>query len=188
MTTTHAPASGVPAPSFDRAQTLPDIHQGRDAGACTRHHCARCGHSDDYSGTGPHTCPGCGETLHPATFSTGAARGPVALLRDLDRWLEAAGYGADHPWRVSIAEILSAEEAAPPADAALVQAERTRHVMLMRLTQATAILGMVAAHALHEDEAAAAALHGAISVIDQAYELGNSLTFMSAGDAIGGAA
>lgn len=30
-----------------------------------RHYCSRCGHSGDYAGTGPHTCPGCECELAP---------------------------------------------------------------------------------------------------------------------------
>ena len=30
-----------------------------------RHYCSRCGHSGDYAGTGPHTCPSCDRTLSP---------------------------------------------------------------------------------------------------------------------------
>ena len=30
-----------------------------------RHYCSRCGHSGDYAGTGPYTCPGCEAKLSP---------------------------------------------------------------------------------------------------------------------------
>lgn len=30
-----------------------------------RHYCSRCGHSGDYAGSGPHTCPGCECELSP---------------------------------------------------------------------------------------------------------------------------
>ena len=34
-----------------------------------RHYCSRCGHSGDYAGTGPHTCPGCDCKLSPVPSS-----------------------------------------------------------------------------------------------------------------------
>lgn len=44
------------------------------------------------------------------TAPTGAPS-PADLLLKLDQWMNAAQYGADHPWRLSIAETLAAHPA-----------------------------------------------------------------------------
>jgi hypothetical protein len=55
---------------------------------------------------------------------------PAELLRDLDRWMAAARYVADHPWRQAIAQTLATE-----ADArALCLQGGTLTVDLARLT------------------------------------------------------
>lgn len=36
-----------------------------------------------------------------------SARNPIELLQDLAGWLDAAGYGDGHPWRLSIAATLA---------------------------------------------------------------------------------
>ena len=40
-----------------------------------------------------------------------AIRGPWELLAKLDQWMSATGYGADHPWRLSIAETVALDAA-----------------------------------------------------------------------------
>lgn len=40
---------------------------------------------------------------------------PAALLRDLNRWMEAAQQDADHPWRAAIAETPHADDASTVA-------------------------------------------------------------------------
>ena len=53
------------------------------------------------------------------TVPAAAVATPVELLRDLNRRMESAQHGADHPWRVAIAETLAAhaEDAAQQAPA-----------------------------------------------------------------------
>ena len=48
---------------------------------------------------------------------TGIA-GPADLLRDLDRWMDAAHYAVDHPWRQSIAATLAAAASSATASPA----------------------------------------------------------------------
>lgn len=45
------------------------------------------------------------------SLTAAAVPTPVALLRDLNLWMEAAQHGADHPWRIAISETLAANGA-----------------------------------------------------------------------------
>lgn len=43
--------------------------------------------------------------------SADIVRGPWELLKKLDQWMAATGYGADHPWRSSIAATVALDAA-----------------------------------------------------------------------------
>ena len=66
------------------------------------------------------------------TVPAAAVATPVALLRDLNRWMESAQHGADHPWRVAIAETLAAhtEDAAQAAAATGSHVEQALSALL----------------------------------------------------------
>ena len=53
------------APCGAAAPIPPTGIPARPVSEAKRHFCSRCGHSGDYAGTGPHTCPGCDCELMP---------------------------------------------------------------------------------------------------------------------------
>ena len=53
------------APRGAAAPILPTGTHACPVPEAKRHYCSRCGHSGDYAGTGPHTCPGCECKLAP---------------------------------------------------------------------------------------------------------------------------
>ena len=70
-----------------------------------------------YTGRLDQACSGAPVEQHEAAPAGDAAR----TLRDLDNWMSNAGYGADHPWRLSIANVFandtsskSVEQPEPP--------------------------------------------------------------------------
>jgi len=105
--------------------------------------------------------------------STGQKAGPDPwqLLRALDGWMAAAHYGADHPWRVSIAQAVSKAPAAA-VTASDAHAEAAQDVFAQIAMQADTIIDLLQNHddALTTRDLAAVALARNIGcVADIAY-------------------
>ena len=121
-TVTQAVQPAAPILSADAAEFTSTRNTACADPEARRHYCSRCGHSGDYAGTGPHTCPGCDCKLLPVpsgvaptlpvdpaaipnTSSTTA--NPPELLQRLSHLMQAAGLETCHPWRVLIAQCLA---------------------------------------------------------------------------------
>ena len=116
------------------APILPTGAAARPVTVAQRYYCSHCGHSDDYAGTGPHACPGCGVTLQavepgdlaPEVCKALALLSPADVLRQLDHWMGAAKMASDHPWRKFIKGTLPNVEAVAAAPLPTVTAEPLR--------------------------------------------------------------
>ena len=110
------------APRGATAPILPTGTHACPVPEAKRHYCSRCGHSGDYAGTGPHTCPGCecellpvpsGATrilaVDPVAFpnTSSTTANPPELLQRLSLLMQAAGLETCHPWREVIAQCLA---------------------------------------------------------------------------------